>query len=193
MVKSKIRKSLFEQGHALSEEFIFNSNKTIQVMALETLDITNIKNVLLYSPFRKEIKLDIILKELNKASKNIYLPKILSDKHMRFNLLNKSTYMKKNKYGIREAVNDNYLSASEFDVMIIPFVGVDSNGLRLGYGSGYFDRALKNIEDFTKPPMLVGLGYEYQVADEAYGEEHDLKYDLVITETDIHRYPKYIK
>jgi 5-formyltetrahydrofolate cyclo-ligase len=41
--------------------------------------------------------------------------------------------------------------------------------------------------------MLVGLGYEYQVADEAYGEEHDLKYDLVITETDIHRYPKSIK
>ena len=162
-------------------------------MALETLDITNIKNVLLYSPFRKEIKLDMILKELNKASKNIYLPKILSDKHMRFNLLNKSTYMKKNKYGIREAINDNYLSASEFDVMIIPFVGVDSNGLRLGYGSGYFDRALKNIEDFAKPPMLVGLGYEYQVADKAYGEEHDLKYDLVITETDIHRYPKSIK
>ena len=162
-------------------------------MALETLDITNIKNVLLYSPFRKEIKLDMILKELNKASKNIYLPKILSDKHMRFNLLNKSTYMKKNKYGISEAVNDNYLSTSEFDVMIIPFVGVDSNGLRLGYGSGYFDRALENIKDFTKRPLLVGLGYEYQVADEAYGEEHDLKYDLVITETDIHGYAKSIK
>ncbi len=162
-------------------------------MALETLDITNIKNVLLYSPFRKEIKLDMILKELSKASNNIYLPKILSDKHMRFNLLNKSTYMKKNKYGISEAVNDNYLSASEFDVMIIPFVGVDSNGLRLGYGSGYFDRALENIKDFTKRPLLVGLGYEYQVADEAYGEEHDLKYDLVITETDIRGYAKSIK
>ena len=77
MVKSKIRKSLFEQGHALSEEFIFNSNKTIQVMALETLDITNIKNVLLYSPFRKEIKLDIILKELNKALFNSF--KIISN------------------------------------------------------------------------------------------------------------------
>jgi len=52
MVKNKIRKSLLEQGHALPEEFISNSNKTIQVVALETLDISHIKNVLLYSPFR---------------------------------------------------------------------------------------------------------------------------------------------
>ena len=188
MVKNKIRKSLLEQGHALPEEFISNSNKTIQVVALETLDISHIKNVLLYSPFRREVRLDRILKELNKTSKNIYLPKILPDRNMRFNLLEETSYMKKNKYGISEAVNENYLNASEFDVMIIPFVGVDANGLRLGYGSGYFDRALENIEDLTKRPLLVGLGYEYQVSEEAYGEEHDLKYDIVITETDIHIY-----
>ena len=188
MVKNKIRKSLLEQGHALPEEFISSSNKTIQVVALETLDISHIKNVLLYSPFRREVRLDRILKELNKTSKNIYLPKILPDRNMRFNLLEETSCMKKNKYGISEAVNENYLNASEFDVMIIPFVGVDANGLRLGYGSGYFDRALENIEDLTKRPLLIGLGYEYQVADEAYGEEHDLKYDIVITETDIHIY-----
>ena len=105
----------------------------------------------MYSPFRKEVRLDLILKELNKTSTNIYLPKILPNKHMCFNLLEESSYIKKNKYGISEVINENYLDASEFDVMIIPFVGVDSNGLRLGYGSGYFDRALENIKDFTKP------------------------------------------
>jgi 5-formyltetrahydrofolate cyclo-ligase len=193
MVKDKIRKFLLEKAHALSEEFISNSNKAIQVAALEMLDISHIKNILLYSPFRKEVRLDLLLKELNKTSTNIYLPKILPNKNMCFNLLEESSYIKKNKYGISEVINKNYLDASEFDVMIIPFVGVDSNGLRLGYGSGYFDRALENIKDFTKRPLLVGLGYEYQVADEAYGEEHDLKYDLVITETDIHGYAKSIK
>ncbi len=193
MVKNKIRKSLFEQGHHLSKEFILNSNKTIQLKALDILDISNIENVLLYSPFRKEIELNIILKELIKTKKNIYLPKVLSDKHMGFNLLEKTSYMKKNIYGINESDSDKYLNVYGFDLMIIPFVGVDLNGLRLGYGSGYFDRILENIDSFNKRPLLVGLGYEFQVSKEVYGEMHDLKYDIVITEDDIHRYRKSIK
>jgi 5-formyltetrahydrofolate cyclo-ligase len=90
MEKNKIRKFLLEKGHALSEEFISNSNKAIQVAALEMLDISHIKNILLYSPFRKEVRLDLLLKELNKTSTNIYLPKILPNKNMCFNLLEES-------------------------------------------------------------------------------------------------------
>jgi 5-formyltetrahydrofolate cyclo-ligase len=66
--------------------------------------------------------------------------------------------------------------------MFIPFVGVDSNGKRLGYGGGYFDSSLEIFKSTREKPLIVGLGYDYQVSDEVYGEEHDLKYDLVITE-----------
>ena len=66
--------------------------------------------------------------------------------------------------------------------MFIPFVGIDSNGQRLGYGGGYFDKSLEILKSAQEKPLIVGLGYDYQVSEEVYGEDHDLKYDLVITE-----------
>ena len=55
--------------------------------------------------------------------------------------------------------------------MFIPFVGVDLNGFRLGYGGGYFDRALSNI-DYHKEKPLVIVSYEYQLLDDDFGEPH---------------------
>ena len=67
--------------------------------------------------------------------------------------------------------------------MLIPFVGVDINGYRIGYGGGYFDRALSSLNNFKKKPIIVGLGYDYQILSEALAEPHDLKYQMVFTET----------
>ena len=72
--------------------------------------------------------------------------------------------------------------------MFIPFVGVDKCGYRLGYGGGYFDRSLGNISFTEKKPIIVGLGYDFQVLEEDFAESHDLKYDIVITQTRIHSY-----
>jgi len=64
----------------------------------------------------------------------------------------------------------------------------DKGGHRLGYGGGYFDRSLGNISSTGKDPIIVGLGYDFQVLEEDFAESHDLKYDIVITQTRIHSY-----
>ena len=109
------------------------------------------------------------------------MPRNISDKNMLFNLLDGSPLVK-NKYGINEINNNKYLDPLSFDCMFIPFVGIDSKGKRLGYGGGYFDRSLEVLKGSKEKPLIVGLGYDYQVSEEIYGEKHDLKYDLVITE-----------
>ena len=40
--------------------------------------------------------------------------------------------LKKNKYGINEVKNEDYLDSVSFDLMFIPFVGVDKGGYRIG-------------------------------------------------------------
>jgi 5-formyltetrahydrofolate cyclo-ligase len=67
--------------------------------------------------------------------------------------------------------------------MFIPFVGVDINGCRLGYGGGYFDRALEGISLLNKRPLIIGMGFDYQIVNEEFGMSYDVKYDIVITET----------
>ena len=63
------------------------------------------------------------------------------------------------------------------------------NGHRIGYGGGYFDRALSGIiHDNNIRPMLIGLGYDFQILSEDLSEPHDLKYHKVVTESRILSY-----
>ena len=188
MVKNIIRKSLLAQGQLLSESFILKSSKKIQKSTIEIMGMNSIRNILLYFPYRSEISLNIIMLEIKKYPIDIYFPKIISDKEMKFNLLEDNSVFEKNKFGINEVVSNKFLEPSSFDIMIIPFVGVDKNGSRLGYGGGFFDRALKTFIKKDVKPTIIGLGYNYQIQDKIFGEVHDIKYDIVITESQIIRY-----
>ena len=106
-----------------------------------------------------------------------------------FNDIGSMNIKVKNKYGINE-IDDNgsYIALERFNTVFIPFVGVDKKGFRLGYGGGYFDRALEKVKLCASKPLIVGMGYDYQILDISYGESHDMKYDIVITESRILSY-----
>ena len=188
MLKIQIRKSLVEQGLALSNRTVQENNKKIQKRVIDNFELPLMKNILMYFPFRQEIEVSLVFEELKKFSNKIYVPKLLSNKKMVFNRFVEGQNLTKNNYGILESDSEVYLDPVKFDVMFIPFVGVDLNGFRLGYGGGYFDKALSNINHHKKRPLIIGLGYEYQLLDSSFGEPHDLRYDKVITESRIHVY-----
>ena len=189
MVKDKIRKSLLEQGLTLSSQSIDKLNIQVQKNIIQSLDLSKMNNVLLYFPFKQEIKINLLHQELAKYSHNIYIPKIFPEKIMKFNLYTREDSLSKNKYGITEVNNEEYLEPHLFDAMFIPFVGVDVNGFRIGYGGGYFDRALASlIGSNHRKPLIIGVGYDYQILSKNLGEPHDLRYHKVITESRILSY-----
>ena len=67
----------------------------------------------------------------------------------------------------------------EPDIIIMPLLGFDSAGTRLGYGGGYYDRTLDRL---GKKPRLIGLAYAAQELDAIPREPHDVPLDMVITE-----------
>ena len=189
MVKDKIRKSLLGQGLTLSSQSIDQLNTQVQKNIIESLNLSKMKNVLLYFPYKQEIKTNLLHQELLKYSHNIYMPKIFPGNVMKFNLFTSEYSLTKNKYGITEVDNEEYLEPHLFDAMFIPFVGVDINGFRIGYGGGYFDRALSSLIDGNqKKPIIIGLGYDYQILSKNLAEPHDLRYHKVITESRILSY-----
>ena len=73
------------------------------------------------------------------------------------------------------------------EVAIIPGVGFDRRGHRLGYGAGYYDRFLA----LEAPQALrIGLAYSCQVLAELPAEPHDVPMDMLITEEDIYFWPR---
>ena len=63
--------------------------------------------------------------------------------------------------------------------MVIPLLAVNSNGYRIGYGGGYYDRYLKDIR--TKNTKKVGYGYHFQLT-EFTADEWDEPLDFFVNE-----------
>ena len=73
------------------------------------------------------------------------------------------------------------------DALLIPFVGYDASGYRLGYGGGYYDRTLALV----KPrPLCIGVGYDDAAIDTIHPRAHDIAMDMIVTERRSLRFPR---
>jgi 5-formyltetrahydrofolate cyclo-ligase len=70
----------------------------------------------------------------------------------------------------------------EPDIVLMPLLGFDKRGTRLGYGGGYYDRTLAVMR---KAPRLIGLAFDCQEIDEIPREFHDVPLDAVVTEAGV--------
>ena len=70
------------------------------------------------------------------------------------------------------------------DTLLIPPVGFDARGFRLGYGGGYFDRTLAALRN---RPLRIAVAYELSRMDTIRPQAHDIAMDYIVTEAGIHR------
>lgn len=76
------------------------------------------------------------------------------------------------------------LPAPPPDVLLIPLVGFDSAGYRLGYGGGYFDRTLAALHP---RPITIGVGFELGMTERLHPAAHDIPLDIIVTEVGVRR------
>ena len=74
---------------------------------------------------------------------------------------------------------------SRADLILIPALGVDGQGHRIGKGKGYYDRALSALK---KPVPVVALVFKDELLDSVPVEAHDQPIDAVVTEDGITRF-----
>ena len=90
--------------------------------------------------------------------------------------------MSKDRYGIPTPSEGAFIVP---EALLIPLNAFDTNGYRLGYGGGYFDRTLV---DLNPVPLSIGVGFELSRVDSICPEAHDVRLDAVVTEAGIFRY-----
>lgn len=98
-----------------------------------------------------------------------------------------TTQMTENKYGIVEpevACNHIHL-IRDHSVILMPLVGFDRQGNRLGMGGGYYDRTLSHIRNAPPRPKLVGVAHDCQEVDQLPVQAWDVPLDAIVTPTRI--------
>ena len=77
------------------------------------------------------------------------------------------------------------MAIHDADLIIVPAASVATNGTRLGWGRGYFDRTLGSMEN--RPPVFAVV-YDHEVVDSLPTEPHDQNVDGAITPTGVIRF-----
>lgn len=82
--------------------------------------------------------------------------------------------------GVREPRLDRrrQLRPTALDAVIVPGVGFDRSGNRLGYGGGHFDRLLAKVR---RDAVVIGVALDVQIVTAVPAESHDRPVDVVVT------------
>jgi 5-formyltetrahydrofolate cyclo-ligase len=92
---------------------------------------------------------------------------------------------------IRDAMGLSVPSAAAVlscDTWLVPCVGVDRDGVRLGAGKGFYDRTIATTP--TPWPRLIGVCFDHARHQQTFGEAHDLRLDACVTETGWHDFSR---
>ncbi len=92
-----------------------------------------------------------------------------------------------NRYGIPEPDTPDRVGARWMNIVLVPLVGVDHQGHRLGMGAGFYDRVLafRRLRGAWRGPRLVGIAHSVQQVDGLPAAAHDVPLDALVTERGI--------
>lgn len=135
-----------------------------------------------------EIDLGVALHAFAQKAVKITLPVIhpFTGKHLVFQHYTSTTTMTTNRFGIVEpAPNCTAIHLlCEHDYLLLPLVGFDKKGNRLGMGGGFYDRTLANLEQRPhRRPTLIGIAHDCQQVAQLPVEQWDIPLDKIITPT----------
>jgi 5-formyltetrahydrofolate cyclo-ligase len=138
----------------------------------------------LYLPTDGEVDLAGLHPLLRDRGTEVLLPVIGPGATMTFRRLDEGVDLVTNRYGIAEPAGDGTddVAAGDLDVVLVPCVAVDPGGRRLGFGAGFYDRALADAE---RRPQTVGVAFDCQVLERIDAQTWDVPMDLVVTESGV--------
>lgn len=178
MPKRSIRQKLLRQRQLLEDSVCLQRSKVVQQRLLKTDQYRQASVIALYAPIHNEVQTAEIFNSAVGDGKRVCLPRV---KGHSIELVEVEALdsLKTGAFGIAEPVGETILPASAIDLIVVPGVGFDRIGFRLGYGQGYYDRAFSG----DCPKVLAGLAYDFQIVNELPAEDHDIRLDLLVMET----------
>lgn len=132
---------------------------------------------------QRELSTKQIRTHLKQINVQVSVPKVITDNGgMIFVNFDESESTEINKWGILEPIDSTEVPKHDIDMIIVPMLGGDITGSRIGYGKGYYDRYLADYKGLS-----VGLCPSAFVISDIPVENHDIKLDFIITESQIIR------
>ncbi len=180
------RRELLNRRKIQDKDLALSKSSQIQNALLTENIWKSATNIALYMPISGEVDTKILLEAAWIDKKTVFLPRCNRQLkgNMDFFICNSYADLELGNYNILEPKSHTILWDNSFDLLILPAVGFDKNGYRLGFGGGYYDRFLsKNTTTFS-----LGLAFSWQILDNLspdFWNEWDIKVNAIAYEDGI--------
>ncbi len=141
--------------------------------------------ILVYLPIKDEVDLRPLISLWIDESRTVCVPLIdWEAKTMRGGLLTslEPRALVESKHSIQEPKEKHPLPTDCIDVIIVPGIGFDRAGGRLGRGGGFYDKFLGQ----SRPPVVIGVCFDEQLISCVPREQHDQEMNVVVTPSNVY-------
>ena len=180
-MKKSLRRHLIKKRKNLSKNFVFENSNKIKERLFSLREFKEASTILFYVSYDNEVNTHQMIKECLDTGKDIIVPiSKKDDRTLILSKLEKWDDLKVGSYGILEPeVNKiKEVPLDIVDLIIVPGIGFDDRGNRIGHGKGYYDNLLKK----SKSILHIGLAFEAQIEKFIPADRQDIPVNKIITE-----------
>ena len=190
--KGKMRREAYDRRNAQENKDEVSAAAVEKFMALPEYDKAH--TIMWYIDCRSETRTKPqLLAEVEKGEKKIIVPYCTEDENGENKLglwhMESLEEMVVGKWNILEPPKELWgnpekeVTPEELDMIMVPGVGFDRDGGRMGNGQGYYDRTMEKVRPDC---FLIALCYESQLFDNILVAPHDVYMDKVVTEKEVY-------
>ncbi len=189
-MKAKLRKELRAKRRCLEcAQYSLRSKRAASAVT-RLAGFKSGSRVAVYLPFDRETDTAALLLAAERRGVRIFVPVVVDLRHRRLRFHPLSDKTRRGAFGISIPHGAphrtlRWTSPRWFDLIVVPLVGVDDRGRRLGMGGGFYDRALafRRVRKSWRGPRLVGLAFDCQRVDTVFADTWDVRLDSLATES----------
>lgn len=185
-LKKHLRKEALARRDALDEFWRVEIALEMAETARDQIAVEPGQIVSGFWPMRSEVDVRPLMFALREKGARLCLPAILDKTTIVFRELVRGAPLVEMGFG----TVGPYEEAAVLDpaVMLVPLAAFDARGHRIGYGAGYYDRAIAKLADKGQPPRLIGIAFDCQEVAQVPDENHDVIIQEILTESGLRRF-----
>ena len=173
-MKAELRKKIFQEMKTLSQEQKQAMDQVLTERVLQHPFYQEAKTIATYLSFPHEFQTQELIDQALKDGKKVLIPKTYPKGRMDFVVYNPQQ-LAKTSFGLLEPQGDlEVVEPSQIDLIHVPGLAFTTEGYRIGYGGGYYDRYLEHFAGHTMSTI-----YPCQVQ-EFNSEDHDIAVQEVL-------------
>ncbi|MCK5850011.1 MAG: 5-formyltetrahydrofolate cyclo-ligase [Kiritimatiellae bacterium] len=181
MNKREVRQIVRGRQNGVDTSWVAEASVVVQRRIMELPEFVTAEVVGCYMAMAVEVQTTVVIEKCRSEGKAVCVPAFCPESGWyRLMRMDKDVSLVPGPLGILEPEQGEWVEIGEIDLILVPGLGFDRHGGRVGHGGGYYDRMMSGADASL---CKVGMSFEFQMFDRVLMKENDVLMDIVATES----------